>query len=235
MFRKFYRVLRYREKADSIRYVNFLRKKGVTIGKNCRFFDPISNIVDLQNPYCIEIGDNVSITSNVILLTHDYSWSVLTNINHQMFGGIGNLKIGNNVFIGMGSIILKSTEIGDNVIIGAGSVVSGLLDSNSVYAGNPAKKIMDLDTFLQKKSDRQLQEAVSLAKQIKKIKGRVPTCEEMKEYFWLFTKPDHLTDSMQRQIKNIGASEAVFEELYSLESQSRFNSFEEFLDFCWKE
>lgn len=44
----------------------------------------------------------------------------------------------------------KGSKIGDNVIIGAGSVVTGNLESNFVYAENPAKKIMTIDKFYTK-------------------------------------------------------------------------------------
>ncbi len=87
----------------------------------------------------IKIGNNVRITRGCILLTHDYSWSVLAGVYGEILGGIGYLDIGDNVFIGMNSIILKNTSIGDNVVIGAGSVVSGKIECNSVYAGNPAR------------------------------------------------------------------------------------------------
>ena len=123
IIKKICRKIIYKEKSDSESYIKFLKNKGITIGKDCRFFDPISNIIDIQNPYMIKMGDNVKITSNVIILTHDYSWSVLSYIKGEMLGGIGKVDIGNNVFIGMGTIILKNTEIGDNVIIGAGSIV----------------------------------------------------------------------------------------------------------------
>ena len=61
------------------------------------------------------------------------------------------LKIGNNVFSGMYAIILKGTTIGDNVIIGAGSVVNGRVESNSVYAGVPAKKMVLLNSLVTKR------------------------------------------------------------------------------------
>ena len=93
---------------------------------------------------------------------------------------------------------------------------------------------MDLETFFEKKKNQQLQEAISLANRIKKLKGRNPTCEEMKEYFWLFTKSECLTDSMCRQIQNLGESKAIFEEFYNLNRQKQFDSFEEFLDYCWR-
>ena len=55
-----------------------------------------------------------------------------------------NVQIGNNVWLGANVIILPGTIIEDNCIIAAGSVVNKLIESNSVYAGAPAKKIKDL-------------------------------------------------------------------------------------------
>ena len=49
------------------------------------------------------------------------------------------IEIGDNVFIGMNSIILMGSHIGNNVIIGAGSVVSGNIPDNSVVGGSQPK------------------------------------------------------------------------------------------------
>jgi acetyltransferase-like isoleucine patch superfamily enzyme len=54
------------------------------------------------------------------------------------------VKIGDNVFIGTRSIILKGVTIGENSIIGAGSVVTSDIPANSIAAGNPAKVIRAL-------------------------------------------------------------------------------------------
>ena len=51
------------------------------------------------------------------------------------------MAIGNNVFIGMKSTILKGVHIGNNVIVGAGSVVVKDVPDNCIVAGNPAKII----------------------------------------------------------------------------------------------
>lgn len=120
----------------------------------------------------IKIGDSVRITSNIVILTHDYSWSVLAGIKGEVLGGIGEVTIGNNVLIGMNSIILKNTKIGDNVIIGAGSIVSWEIKKDSVYAGNPAKKIMDIEEFYQKRKKRQLDEVITIVKNIESRKKK---------------------------------------------------------------
>ncbi len=53
-------------------------------------------------------------------------------------------KIGNHVSIGSNSTILP-VEICDQVVIGAGAVVTKNISEPGVYAGNPAKKIKDLE------------------------------------------------------------------------------------------
>ncbi len=51
------------------------------------------------------------------------------------------IVIGDDVFVGGFSIVLKGTQIGKNSIIGAASVVSGVVPPNEIWAGNPAKFI----------------------------------------------------------------------------------------------
>ncbi len=51
------------------------------------------------------------------------------------------IDIGENVFIGGFSIILKGVSIGENAVVAAGSVVSGNIPSNEIWGGNPAKFI----------------------------------------------------------------------------------------------
>lgn len=55
------------------------------------------------------------------------------------------VKIGSGVFVGANSIILKGTTIGDRAVIGAGSVVSGNIPAGEIWAGNPAKKIKNVE------------------------------------------------------------------------------------------
>jgi len=50
-------------------------------------------------------------------------------------------RIGDNVYVGAGAIVLGAIEIGDGVVIGAGSVVLKDIPAGEVWAGVPAKKI----------------------------------------------------------------------------------------------
>jgi acetyltransferase-like isoleucine patch superfamily enzyme len=123
-------------KADEESRNNYLRRQGVKIGKNCL----IHTVSFSTEPYLVEIGDDVRITSGTIFITHD---GAVHSFHGELGGGIfGRIKIGNNVFIGSNSIILLNTTIGNNCIIGAGSVVRGQFPDDSVIVGNPAKVVM---------------------------------------------------------------------------------------------
>lgn len=127
------------------------KKLGVRFGKNCVF----RSIYFGSEPYLIEMGDDVRTTRGVTFITHD-SLSVIRKKypeyrNADLFGKI---TVGNNVFIGMHSTILRGTVIEDNVIIGAGSVVKGRLKADSVYAGVPAKFICTLEQYIEKNKAR---------------------------------------------------------------------------------
>ena len=128
-----------------IRMVELLRKKGVVIGDNVHIYN---SSVDGNYGASVTIGDNVTITGACIL-AHDASTKKALG-----YTKVGRVHIGNNVFIGYGSVILPETIIGDNVIIGAGSIVRGKVDSNSVVVGNPAKKVCSYSEYIDK--NRQL-------------------------------------------------------------------------------
>lgn len=126
--------------------VSYARKKGVTIGDECRVF--ISSWG--TEPFLITIGDRVTITSGVCILTHDGStWLIRDEANnrHQKYAPV---VIGSDVFIGINTIIMAGVTIGSNVVIGAGSVVTKDIPSNSVAVGNPAKVISDFNTLKNK-------------------------------------------------------------------------------------
>jgi UDP-3-O-[3-hydroxymyristoyl] glucosamine N-acyltransferase len=57
---------------------------------------------------------------------------------------IAPISIGNGVFLGANTTVLKGAEIGDGAVIGASSVVSGVIAPGVIAAGNPARAIRDL-------------------------------------------------------------------------------------------
>ncbi|MGB4256363.1 MAG: DapH/DapD/GlmU-related protein [Phycisphaerae bacterium] len=66
---------------------------------------------------------------------------------HPEISLLAPIRVGNNVFIGYGAIILAGVTIGDNVVIGAGAVVTKDIPSNSVAAGVPPRVIKSLDEY----------------------------------------------------------------------------------------
>jgi maltose O-acetyltransferase len=120
---------------------------GLKVGKNfCRMH---GTILDPSHCWLIRIGDNVTLAPRVHVLAHDASL-----VNHIGYARIGNVIIGDNVFVGADSVILPNVTIGDNSIIGANSTVSRDIPANVVAAGSPAKVICTLEDFLDK--NRQL-------------------------------------------------------------------------------
>ncbi|PEG78928.1 hypothetical protein CP369_07945 [Lactobacillus sp. UMNPBX18] len=180
------RIVVFGHRGTSRTYIKYLRKKGVSIGKGCEIFRPLITMIDDQNPHLLSIGNYVQMTGPVTILTHDYSWSVLKRKYGYIYGHQQKTSIGNNIFIGWGATILAGSVIGDNVIIGANSVVSGKIEANSVYAGVPAKKIMTLKEYKEKRNFRQLEEALSYIDNYKKVRGVLPKEEKLDEYFFLF-------------------------------------------------
>ncbi len=109
-----------------------LQAHGLKIGERVDIFSEYP--FDSLYPGLISVGNDVTISANVKILAHDASMGYLANGMVK----IGEVIIGNHVFIGYGSIILCNVHIGDYAVIGAGSVVTHDVPAHSVYAGNPA-------------------------------------------------------------------------------------------------
>lgn len=169
-------------------YIRWLSKKGISIGENCYFFSPNTVNVDTQRPWLLKIGDYCKITQGVIILTHDYSRSVLRRVYGDVVGGARQTIIGDNVFLGMNTIVLMGANIGDNVIIGAGSVVSGTIPSNVVAAGVPAKVICSLSEYYKKRKSKMKGEAIQSAILYRNKYGHYPTEMVMGEFFPLYAE-----------------------------------------------
>ena len=121
----------------------------MSVGEKCSIYNAITNFS--SEPFLISIGNNVTLTSGVRLITHDGGMRVLCNAGFvEKADKFGCINIGNNVFIGIDTIILPNVNIGDNVVVGACSVVTKDLPSNGVYAGSPAKFICTIEQYYEK-------------------------------------------------------------------------------------
>lgn len=125
--------------------VRYARKKGVQVGEGCRIYIRSWG----SEPFLVSIGNRVTVTSGVKILTHDGStWLIRDNgVRYQRYLPV---NIGDDVFIGVNSIIMPGVNIGSNVVIGAGSVVTKDVPDNTVVAGNPARFITTFDSFSNK-------------------------------------------------------------------------------------
>ena len=238
MLKNLLRKLIYREKASSADFIAYLRKQGVRIGTDVTFYSPPHTHVDVTCPWLLTIGDHVRITHGVIILTHDYAWSVLKQIPEnegRILGAQSPVTIGNNIFIGMNAIITRGVTIGDNVIIGAGSVVTGDCEPNSVYAGNPARKIMTLEEYLRKREAAQFREAKELARCYRKRFGQLPPMEVFGEYFMLFATAEEAKCVPKFRAQMATGCNFAESELYMQQHKPMFDGYEAFLRACFDE
>ena len=184
-------------------YISYMRKLGVRIGDNCYITDPIKCELDLTRPWLLEIGDNVCITDNVRVLTHDFSFSVVSRCSMGTYPSMGKVKIGNNVFVGSHTLILPHVNIGNNVIIGGGAVVTKDIPDNVVVAGSPARVICTIDEYankLKKRADSNLRE---LLLEYYKVYGEYPPEKIMTEYYGAFMSYEELTVKYPNYLKHL--------------------------------
>ncbi|WP_206225168.1 acyltransferase [Parabacteroides sp. ZJ-118] len=93
----------------------------------------------------ISIGDNVTISADVVFITHDNS---CIKINPKKSNLFGRICIGDNCFIGQRSTILYGVTLANNIIVASGSVVTKSFDTERVViGGNPAKIITTWEDY----------------------------------------------------------------------------------------
>jgi len=108
------------------------RQQGIHIGEGTVIY---SSDLDKMAPQLIRIGSNCILT-HCTILCHDDSTVVL--LRRRL---VAPVTIGNNCFVGHGSLILPGVTIGNDCIIGARSVVIKDVPQGSVVAGIPARFI----------------------------------------------------------------------------------------------
>ncbi|HVU07470.1 MAG TPA: acyltransferase [Verrucomicrobiae bacterium] len=112
----------------------------IVIGENNLF----SNNIALCAVRNIQIGDNCLIGDSVSVVDADFH-EINPATRNRSVGTVKPVKIGNNVWIGSRTMILKGVTIGDNSVIGAMSLVTGEIPANCVAAGVPAKVIRKIE------------------------------------------------------------------------------------------
>lgn len=124
-------------------YLFLLERRGFKHGSNFN----IEKGANIDRAFCtmISCGDNVTLAKDVYILAHDASMMKLLGKTK-----IGDVKIGDNVFIGAKTVVLPGVNIGDNVVIAANSCVSHDIPSGEVWGGVPAKRIGSIEDFLNK-------------------------------------------------------------------------------------
>lgn len=223
------RKLIYRERADSDSYIAFLRKKGIAIGKGCTIYFLRNTTIDYQNPHMLTLGNYVRIADGVKILTHDYSLSVMASYNGDIVGSVQKVVLKNNIFIGMNSIILCGVTIEDNVIIGAGSVVTKDCEKDSVYAGNPARRICSIEELYKKRKQQELILAKECAKEYVERTGKLPDRQVMREFSMLFTTGKEIP----HELKDLMVDTGDFQKsLNYYENKKSFINLNDFLSQC---
>lgn len=107
-------------------------------------------------PNLISFGNNVHIASGVTFINHDVIGQMIGYMDERKYKNrVGEIKIGDNVFIGTNSTILYDVNIGNNVIIGAGSLVNKDIPSGVVAVGVPCKVVGSFEDYRSKFSAMQ--------------------------------------------------------------------------------
>lgn len=112
------------------------------VNMNCTFLDDNK----------IVIGDNALIAPNVQIYTAFHSINPEERFGTSNYGKSQFCKtmtapvvIGDNVWIGGGTVILPGIHIGNNTVVGAGSVVTKDIPDNVVAVGNPCRILRKID------------------------------------------------------------------------------------------
>lgn len=110
-------------------------KDGVSIGSG--------SFISANN--YIEIGKNCIFSKDVFVTDHDHLFFKNMSLSSCQVTFGKKTIIGDNVFVGTKASILKGVTIGKNSVIGANSVVTKDVPENSIFAGNPAIFIKNLE------------------------------------------------------------------------------------------
>lgn len=114
------------------------------------FFQPRKLPAD---PKFIKFHNNVVVAADVTFVNHDVLYVLFRNMSEEpVVQHIECIEIMDNVFIGLGAIIMPGVKIGPNAVIAAGSIVTKDVPPNSIVGGNPAKVIGEFQPLFDKRA-----------------------------------------------------------------------------------
>jgi acetyltransferase-like isoleucine patch superfamily enzyme len=111
--------------------------EGLSVGNNVG----ISENCFIQVRGFLEIGDDVIIGPNSLIITENHNFSDSTTPVRSQGSNRKGVVIGSNVWIGASCTVLDGVNVGKNAIIAAGAVVVSDVPANSIVGGIPAKLI----------------------------------------------------------------------------------------------
>ena len=119
------------------------RMRGVKIGKNCHFSPYVQ--LDLVYPHLVNIGDNVTFGSNVMVFAHNNPAANLFLKRGEYPRKVAEVTIKSGAVLFPSSIVTAGVTIGENSIISVGSVVTQDIPDFCVVVGNPARVIKKIE------------------------------------------------------------------------------------------
>lgn len=122
----------------SFTYERITVGRDVYIGPDACFLSADANII---------IGNSVMFGPRVCIVTGDHRFDVIgeymTSITEKTEHSDKDVVIEDDVWIGIGAIILKGVTIGRGSVVGAGSVVTRSIPPYSIYVGSPSKRLRE--------------------------------------------------------------------------------------------
>jgi acetyltransferase-like isoleucine patch superfamily enzyme len=104
----------------------------------------------ISDPPLTWIGDNVTL-SVCSIVCHDGSASVFGAATGRVLDAVGPVIIRDNVFIGLGAVVLPGVTIGPNSIVAAGAVVNRDVPEDAIVAGVPARQVGTVSAWVDRR------------------------------------------------------------------------------------
>jgi acetyltransferase-like isoleucine patch superfamily enzyme len=110
--------------------------KDVSFGNGCHIYEPRAGLT---------IGDNSMIAGGVLICGVNHGYAERGVPMRKQPANAAPIVIGQDVWVGMGAIILPGVTLGDGSIIGAGAVVTSDVPPGAVVSGVPARLVKHRD------------------------------------------------------------------------------------------